>query len=90
MFFYLFFFAFGVSIVTSDEGPGGPLGNLYYFSWISFISSFLLGSSCYEDFQSLNSQSETNSRDSPDIKNIRDTNTGTDLREDNKFSIGDE
>lgn len=42
--------AFGVAYVTSSYGPGAPLGNIYYFSWISFIATFYLCSSCYEDY----------------------------------------
>lgn len=44
-------YAFGVAFITSEEGPGSPLGNLYYFSWISFLLTFFLGSSCYEEYQ---------------------------------------
>jgi len=40
----------GVALITSADGPGAPLGNLYYFTWSGFISSFLLIASCYEDF----------------------------------------
>lgn len=29
---------------------GGPLGNLYYFSWFSFFLCFGIGKSLYEDY----------------------------------------
>ena len=29
----LILYIFGVSIITSQQGPGAPLGNLYYFTW---------------------------------------------------------
>lgn len=29
-------YVFGVGLITDVEGPGAPLGNLYYFTWISF------------------------------------------------------
>lgn len=44
--------AFGVAFITSSYGPGAPLGNLYYFSWGSFVASFFLSSSCYEEYMS--------------------------------------
>lgn len=43
--------AFGVAFITSGKGPGAPLGNLYYFSWMSFALVFLIISSCYEDYK---------------------------------------
>ena len=42
---------FGVAYLTSDQGPGAPLGNLYYFTWGSFLSAFMLLASCFEDYQ---------------------------------------
>jgi len=42
--------AFAVAYTTSSYGPGAPLGNLYYFSWGSFVASFFLSSSCYEEY----------------------------------------
>jgi len=44
-------YAFGVAFITSEYGPGAPLGNLYYSCWTSFILSFLIVSSCVEDYQ---------------------------------------
>jgi len=44
-------YAFGVAFITSEYGPGAPLGNLYYSCWSSFILSFLIVSSCVEDYQ---------------------------------------
>jgi len=42
--------AFGVAFITSAKGPGSPIGNLYYFTWISFLCSFMLLASCYDDY----------------------------------------
>mmetsp|Transcript_11825 Transcript_11825/g.28373 ORF Transcript_11825/g.28373 Transcript_11825/m.28373 type:complete len:343 (-) Transcript_11825:1634-2662(-) len=42
---------FGVAFLTSAEGPGSPIGNLYYFSWLSWFCSFLLVASVYDDYQ---------------------------------------
>ena len=43
--------AIGIGYITSELGPGAPIGNIYHFSWFSFLLTFLLGSSCYEDYQ---------------------------------------
>lgn len=44
-------YAFGVAFITSPEGPGSAIGNLYYFSWIGLLCCFVLGASCFEDFK---------------------------------------
>ena len=48
-------FAFGTAYITSEQGPGSPLGNLYYFTWGCFLSSFLLCSSLYDDYNAAKS-----------------------------------
>uniref|UniRef100_A0A7S2L4P5 Uncharacterized protein n=1 Tax=Leptocylindrus danicus TaxID=163516 RepID=A0A7S2L4P5_9STRA len=45
------FNAICVAFVTSNDGPGAPLGNLYYSTWGSFLVSLLLAKSCFEDYQ---------------------------------------
>jgi len=49
---FLFLICYGVEValVTSPRGPGGPLGNLYYFSWAAFLSAFFLVASIVEDY----------------------------------------
>jgi hypothetical protein len=42
---------FGVAFLTSGQGPGSPIGNLYYFSWLSWFCSFMLLSSVYDDYK---------------------------------------
>ena len=37
-------------LVTSEQGPGAKIGNLYYFSWISLLIPFFLVTSCYENY----------------------------------------
>lgn len=46
----LFLYGFEVLYATSANGPGGPLGNLYYFSWISFFLCFGIGKCLHEDY----------------------------------------
>jgi len=41
----------GVAYLTSPAGPGSSIGNLYYFVWLSWLCSFFLIASIYEDFQ---------------------------------------
>lgn len=42
--------AFGVAYITSAKGPGSAIGNLYYFSWISFLSAAFLAADCFNQF----------------------------------------
>lgn len=44
--------AFVVAYLTSPSGPGSPLGNLYYFSWISLVTSGMLIAGCFETYKS--------------------------------------
>lgn len=41
---------FEVGYITDDEAPGAPLGNLYYFSWLTFLMALLVAKACYDDF----------------------------------------
>lgn len=56
-------FAFGTAYITSEQGPGSPLGNLYYFTWGCFLSSFLLCSSLYDDYNAAKSMSSGENND---------------------------
>lgn len=47
----LVFNALTVGFLTSDKGPGAPLGNLYYFSWLSFVLVWVIGYGCWEDYK---------------------------------------
>lgn len=58
-------FAFDVAFTTSINGPGGPLGNLYYSTWAAMFYITLLGCSCLEDYQSFK------------LKNVDDDFTNT-------------
>lgn len=40
-----------MAYLTSEEGPGAPLGNLYYSSWIAFCLYFYVAASCLEEIQ---------------------------------------
>ncbi|KAL3782446.1 hypothetical protein ACHAW5_000168 [Stephanodiscus triporus] len=42
--------AVGVSLLTSQEGPGAPLNNLFYSSWGSLCAGLVLLASCIEDW----------------------------------------
>mmetsp|Transcript_26670 Transcript_26670/g.37586 ORF Transcript_26670/g.37586 Transcript_26670/m.37586 type:complete len:326 (+) Transcript_26670:202-1179(+) len=61
-------YAFGVAFVTSAKGPGSPLGNLYYFTWISFLSGFLLSASCVEDWGAIGSPGQEEEEGEGDIQ----------------------
>lgn len=47
----LCFYCFAVAYLTSEEGPGAPLGNLYYSTWITFGLIFFVAASCFEEIQ---------------------------------------
>eukprot|EP00579_Thalassiosira_antarctica_P010254 CAMPEP_0201914296 /NCGR_PEP_ID=MMETSP0903-20130614/4519_1 /ASSEMBLY_ACC=CAM_ASM_000552 /TAXON_ID=420261 /ORGANISM="Thalassiosira antarctica, Strain CCMP982" /LENGTH=378 /DNA_ID=CAMNT_0048449655 /DNA_START=34 /DNA_END=1170 /DNA_ORIENTATION=- len=47
----LCFYCFAAAYLTSEEGPGAPLGNLYYSTWITFGLIFFVATSCFEEFQ---------------------------------------
>ena len=49
---FILFILYAVELmyVTRAEGPGSPLGNLYYFSWFSFMLCFGIGKCCYDDY----------------------------------------
>lgn len=50
---------FGVAFITSQNGPGAELGNLYYFTWASFLTSFMLLASLIGDYNAASTSSES-------------------------------
>mmetsp|Transcript_6910 Transcript_6910/g.10082 ORF Transcript_6910/g.10082 Transcript_6910/m.10082 type:complete len:473 (+) Transcript_6910:112-1530(+) len=40
--------SFALGLVTSEDGPGSKVGNIFYFCWICLVVSFLLLSVTYE------------------------------------------
>lgn len=56
-------YLFGVAYITSQEGPGAPLGNLYYFTWISFLDGCMISASCFEDYQASKAASMNTTND---------------------------
>lgn len=65
-----------VAYVTDIQGPGSPLGNLYYFSWISFLLTFLVGKACHEDYieaqEIVEQQQQAAGRPMPTLANVTD------------------
>ena len=45
------FYCFAVAYLTSEKGPGAPLGNLFYSTWITFGLTLFVAISCYEELQ---------------------------------------
>jgi hypothetical protein len=41
-------YGFAAAYLTGEEGPGAPLGNLYYSTWITFGLALYVGGSCLE------------------------------------------
>jgi len=65
-----------VILLTSQQGPGAPLGNLYYFSWLSFLLSAIVLGGCFEDFNA--------------SKILSTTDSGVELSEDHDVDIEDD
>ena len=49
--------ACGVAWLTSDEGPGAPIGNLFYSTWATLVVAIILISSCVENWSEARSRS---------------------------------
>ncbi len=47
----LFMNCFSVAYLTSEGGPGAPLGNLFYATWITFVLVIYLAVSCFGEVQ---------------------------------------
>jgi len=70
----------GVALITSQNGPGAELGNLYYFTWATFLTSFMLLASCIEDYKSAsgggNLQHQDGAGDPTEIPSIPSNDSG--------------
>lgn len=63
------FYVCGVAFLTSADAPGSSIGNLYYFTWISFLVSFALIASCYDDYQAAkNMTGQRNESNMPEVE----------------------
>mmetsp|Transcript_2069 Transcript_2069/g.3190 ORF Transcript_2069/g.3190 Transcript_2069/m.3190 type:complete len:194 (-) Transcript_2069:38-619(-) len=54
-------YAIGVARVTAPNAPGSAIGNLYYFTWFSFLVSVILFIDCIMEKLHPSSTSETES-----------------------------
>lgn len=59
---------FGVAFLTSAQGPGSPIGNLYYFTWLSFLINFMLVASVYEDYRNIGVTDEKKEEGTGDVQ----------------------
>lgn len=72
------FYCFAVAYLTSEEGPGGPLGNLYYATWISFGLVFFAAVSCFEEIQAAKSvYSSLRNENQQGVDNMSEGGTGS-------------
>ena len=60
---------FGVAFLTSAQGPGSPIGNLYYFSWLSWLCSFMLLASVYDDYTNGGASGDESEEPKPEHSN---------------------
>jgi hypothetical protein len=49
---------FSIGLVTAEHGPGGKIGNLYYFSWFSLILPFVIMSATFDYISKRDNQEE--------------------------------
>ncbi|CAJ1961943.1 unnamed protein product [Cylindrotheca closterium] len=49
---------FAIAYVTAGEGPGSSVGNLYFATWVTFILSILIFTSCH--MESIANREQTN------------------------------
>lgn len=47
----LFMNCFAVAYLTSEGGPGAPIGNLFYATWITFVLVIFVAVSCFGEVQ---------------------------------------
>lgn len=55
-------YCFAVAYLTSEEGPGAPLGNLYYSTWITFGLVGLAAASCLGEVQAAKAEYKVRNR----------------------------
>ena len=65
----------GVAFLTAESGPAAPLGNLYYFSWISFVSVLMLGASCVDSYQTDMLETPDCSKSDPGLSDDKEIST---------------
>lgn len=73
---------FGVAYITSASGPGSVVGNLYYFSWGSFLLSAILAANCIGEFSGISTDPTiptdgTTTQEQPKIDNNGDIEVET-------------
>jgi hypothetical protein len=69
--------AFGVAYITSAKGPGSAIGNLYYFSWISFLCAAFLAADCFNQFTGGATASSSTTADSNGTTDDKDIEVET-------------
>lgn len=70
-----------IAYVTDIQGPGSPLGNLYYFSWISFLLTIGVGKACHEDYMEAQAimeeqRHQASERPMPTLASVTDIDMG--------------
>merc|ERR1712238_396387 len=65
----------GVAFLSAESGPAAPLGNLYYFSWISFVSVLMLGASCVDSYQTDMLETPDCSKSDPGLSDDKEIST---------------
>ena len=61
----LLVYCMAVAYLTSEEGPGAPIGNLFYASWLSIAFAAAALTSCLQEWQTAGAMVRGESRDTP-------------------------
>jgi len=61
---------FGVALLTSAKGPGSPIGNLYYFTWLSFITNVMIVANVYDDYRNAGAAPQTTQDGDVEVENM--------------------
>mmetsp|Transcript_14767 Transcript_14767/g.19314 ORF Transcript_14767/g.19314 Transcript_14767/m.19314 type:complete len:326 (+) Transcript_14767:142-1119(+) len=68
--------AFGVAYITSNSGPGRAIGNLYYFTWSSFLLSAYLSVDCFDTSKNNEATTDTETNEETNEKQENDIPVG--------------
>lgn len=64
--------AFGVAYITGANGPGTMIGNLYYFTWISFFSTLVIFLDCLSHIKSEASEVDSGKKKKSGAQDVDD------------------
>merc|ERR1711862_497385 len=67
--------AFAVSYITGVHGPGTNIGNLYYFTWISFFSALIILFNCLSHMKPEEEEEGNNDNNTGNLTGVEESVT---------------